>query len=137
MMKYLLLILLFSCSQKYLYETDKDYINQKLQVTIKNINNIKNKTENFIVYTSINRKEKRALLNGVGKFDKHIFTLEVINKKYNFINHIERTKESGDIENFKEIILDKDFLFNKLDIKEKQPIILNEGNLIIFIKEQK
>jgi len=83
--------------------------------------------EKFTVYSQINRNTMHAILEGIGNFDKHIFTLEVIKDKYNFVDYVNGKTEQGYLKEFTRVPLDTKTIFNKIDIKEPQPItIVNE-----------
>lgn len=134
------ILILSSCAhnfQKLSFKPADDAVAQVLRVRIsgQDIN------EKLTVYTQINRTQGRAILDGVGTAGKHVFTLSSNGDKYEFIDHINDTQSSGDIESFELIVLDKDMLFKKLDINTTQPIIIKdrreETTIEIKIKEQR
>ncbi len=133
-------VILSSCAhnfQKVNFKPSDDAIAQVLRVKIsgKDIN------ERLTVYTQINRTQRKAILDGVATAGKHVFTLSSDGDKYKFIDHINDTQSSGDIQSFELIVLDKEMLFEQLDIKTAQPIIIKdrkeETTIEIKVKEQR
>jgi hypothetical protein len=82
-------------------------------------------TDRFRVYTQINRKAKEAVLEGLGKFNKHVFTLTVKGNNYRFKEYINNREENNSLDNFSMFPLSADTIFSRLDINNKKPLILN------------
>jgi len=129
----ILLQVLPSCAHTFDHKTVSSYqgtIEQVLRVRIKN----KDSKEKLTVYASINREKRQAIFDGVGKFDKHVFTLEVKNGSYFFKDHMNDKEESGKIKDFDIIPLDEETLFVKLDKNSPQPIKLEEPSKELYVE---
>ena len=83
--------------------------------------------EKLEVYCQINRKKEEANLEGLGRFNKHVFTLNIIGNKYSFKDHVNNKKNTGLLEDFSLFPISKKFIFSKLDIKNAQPIIITNS----------
>lgn len=123
-----------SCAHKFDHSKVASYsgtIKQVLKVKIKQNNN----TERLTIYSTVNRTKKQAMLDGVGRFDKHIFTLNVKNGTYTFKDHINKESSEGRINDFEIIPLDEEILFTKIDKNNAQPIIVenNKRNIMVEI----
>lgn len=120
----LIFFLIFSsCSHKFTkLETDSpgNIVEQILDLKIIS----EDKTERLTVYTQIDRINKRALLNGVGRFDRHIFTLSVSNDRYNFKDLVNNKVESGRLDDFFIMPLNPELFFEKVDIDLPQPTVI-------------
>ena len=129
----LLLQLLSSCAHNFDHKTINSYegtIEQVLKVKIRN----KDSKEKLTVYASINREKKQAILDGIGKLDKHIFTLEVKNGSYLFKDYINNKEEKGDIRDFDMVPLDEETLFVKIDKDMPQPIIIDDKSKELHVE---
>jgi hypothetical protein len=129
-----LLTILFSCAHNFDHRNVSAYqgtIEQVLKVKITN----NDKKDKLTIYASVNREKKQAILDGVGKFDKHVFTLEVKTNNYLFTDHINNKQEAGLLKDFEIVPLDQETLFTKIDINNTQPIIIEnkEKNLYVEI----
>jgi hypothetical protein len=126
-------LLLYSCSHKFAklqpYD-DSRTIEQVLKLKIYT----DNETERLTVYTQVDRKNQRAILNGVGRLDKHVFSLEVNKDRYVLKDHINKKEEKGYLSEFSIIPLETDLIFNRVDINNKQPIIFENDRTKIEIK---
>lgn len=127
-----------SCSHKFTKlepYAGSEIIEQVLKVKTYSNKNI----ERFTIYTQVDRQKQKALLNGVGKLDKHIFSLEVDRDKYFLKDLINKKEEKGLLREFKLIPLDTDLIFKKIDINNKQPIIFEDNDTRIELRviEQK
>jgi len=128
-----LLTVLFSCAHNFNHREVKSYqgtIEQVLKVKITH----KKEKEKLTVYASVNREKKQAILDGVGKFDKHVFTLEVKANGYSFTDHINNKQENGLLKDFEFVPLDEETLFTKIDINNKQPIIIENKEKALYIE---
>ncbi len=129
----LLAVFLSSCAHDFDHGTVRSYegtIDQILKVKIKN----KEDKQRLTVYASINRHKKYAVLDGVGKLDKHVFTLEVKNGVYLFKDYINDKQEKGNIKDFDLVPLDEETLFIKIDKNAPQPIIIEDGSKGLYVE---
>ena len=110
--------------------------NELIDLVNRFIDNDLNKEEKnrLTIYASVNREKKQAILDGVGKFDKHVFTIEVKNNSYSFIDHLNHKQESGLLKDFDIVPLDEETLFAKIDIKNKQPIIIEDKEKDLYVE---
>ena len=135
--KYLIIsisLLIASCAHNFDHRLINSYqgtLAQTLKVKIKQNND----TQRLTVYTSINKLRKEAVLEGVGKFDKHVFTMEISNGEYTFKDHINNKEEHGAIKDFELVPLDERTLFTRIDKNQPQPIIISspEKNIRVDI----
>lgn len=128
-----LLTVIFSCAHNFDHRninSDQGTIEQVLKVKITN----KDDKNKLTIYASVNRGKKKAILDGVGKFDKHVFTLEVKANNYLFTDHINNKQETGLLKNFDIVPLDEETLFTKIDINNKQPIIIENREKELYIE---
>ena len=126
-------MVLFSCAHNFDHRNITSYkgtIEQVLKVKITN----KNEKDKLTVYASVNREKKQAILDGVGKFDKHVFTLEVKADSYLFTDHINNKQQTGLLKDFELVPLDEDTLFTKIDIKNQQPIIIEDKEKELYVE---
>jgi hypothetical protein len=128
-----------ACSHKFAkLETSKNtkIINQTLKVKIYKNDSI----DKLTIYTQVDRDNKRAILDGTGKFDKYVFHMEIEGNKYYFEDYINNEKKDGRLEDFDLVSLKQDDIFERIDINRPQPIIFtsNEKNIKveITVKEQ-
>jgi hypothetical protein len=122
-----------SCAYHFDHKAINSYegtIEQVLKVKIRN----KDDKEKLTVYASINRKKKQAILDGVGKLDKHVFTLEVKNGSYLFKDYINDKEEKGNIRDFDMVPLDEETLFVKIDKDMPQPIIIDDSSKDLHVE---
>lgn len=136
----ILSVLNFSCSHKFIKlgkTGDGNIIEQELTLKIHN----KDKIDKITVYSQIDREKKLAILDGIGKLDTYVFHLEINGEQFYLEDHINKKKQKGSLHEFNIIPLKNIDLFEKIDIKQPQPIILkNEKDEItveIFVKKQK
>jgi hypothetical protein len=128
-----LLIFLFSCAHTFDHLKVNAYqgtIEQVLKVKITN----KNEKNKLTIYASVNRGKKQAILDGVAKFDKHVFTLEVKANNYSFTDHINNKQETGQLKEFELVPLDQETLFTKIDINNTQPIIIENKEKELYVE---
>jgi hypothetical protein len=135
-----LLIATFSCAHNFDHRkvsSDRGTIEQVLKLKIKN----KDEKNKLTVYASVNREKKKAILDGVGKFDKHVFTLDIRSNNYLFTDHINNKQETGLLKDFEIVPLDEETLFTKIDINNTQPIIIENKekglHIEIMVLEQR
>ncbi|MFH1223670.1 MAG: hypothetical protein V1647_04940 [Pseudomonadota bacterium] len=135
----LLVSVLTSCAhnfQKIDTKKEGETVYQKLKVYFIH----DGEKEKLTVYSQINRSHLHAILDGVGKLDKHVFTMEIQKNEYRFIDHINGNTERGLLNEFSRMPLDDNTIFKMLDIKNPQPIVIvnKEGNarLEITVLEQ-
>ncbi len=136
----IILVLSSSCAhnfEKMKFNKQDKAVAQELRVKVIS----KDSQDKFTVYTQINRTKKQAILDGVGAAGKHLFTLKADDKKYEFVDHINEKTETGLLNNFNILPLDKTVLFETIDIKTKQPIVVMSRDkafkMEIRVKEQK
>jgi hypothetical protein len=134
----LITYILSSCSHKFAKLEPYDgspTIEQILKLKIYSNEDI----EHLTIYAQLDRQKQRALLNGVGKLDKHVFSLEIDGDRYILKDLINKKEEKGLLSEFKLIPLDTDLIFKKIDIKNKQPIIFEDDDTRIELRviEQK
>jgi hypothetical protein len=125
--------LLSSCAHHFDHKTINSYegtIEQVLKVKIRN----KDDKQKLTVYASINREKKQAVLDGIGKLDKHVFTLEVKNGSYTFKDYINNKEEKGNIRDFDLVPLDEETLFVKIDKDALQPIIIDDPSKDLHVE---
>jgi len=128
-----LLILLTSCAHNFDHrdlDLSQGTIEQILKVKITS----KDEKQKLTVYASINKQKKQAILDGVGKLDKHVFTLEVKNNRYLLIDHINNKQEAGLLNELEIVPLDEETLFTKIDINSKQPIIIENKEKELYVE---
>lgn len=122
-----LLMLNGACSHKFAkLEASRDIqiIEQVLKVKIYKDGDLNKLT----VYTQVDRKNKRAILDGTGKFDKYIFHMEVNGDRYYFVDHINNQTKDGTLNEFDFAPLSSDDIFSRIDISRPQPIVFdNDG----------
>lgn len=135
----ILSILLSSCSHKFVKldtENNNKVIEQELLLKIHH----GNKLDKVTVYAQIDRNRKVAILDGVGKFDKYVFHMEIRGNQFYLDDHINNEKKSGSLDEFDLLPLKGDDVFEKIDIKLPQPIIFkdkdNKNIIEIFVKKQ-
>ena len=122
-----------SCAYHFDHKTINSYegtIEQVLKVKIRN----KEDKQKLTVYASINRGKKQAILDGIGKLDKHVFTLEVKNGSYNFKDHVNDKEEKGNLRDFDLVLLDEETLFVKIDKDAPQPIIIDDPSKDLHVE---
>ena len=126
-----------SCSHKFVkleQQKESKIIEQVVKVKIYSNGNI----DKLTIYTQVDRAGQRAILNGVGSLDKHVFALEVKQDSYVLKDLVNKKEEVGKLTEFSVIPLETDLIFKKIDIKNKQPIIFenNDTRLEITVIEQ-
>jgi hypothetical protein len=129
----LCLQLLSSCAHNFDHRNINSYkgtIEQTLKVKIKNNDDVNHLT----VYASINREKRHAVLDGVGKLDKHVFTLEVKNGSYFFKDYVNNKEETGNLKDFDLVPLDEEMLFVKIDKNSAQPIIIDNPSKELYVE---
>lgn len=128
-----LMLLLPSCAHHFDHKAINSYegtIEQVLKVKINN----KDDKQKLTVYASINREKKQAILDGIGKLDKHVFTLEIKNGSYLFMDYINDKEEEGNIRDFKLVPLDEETIFVKIDKNMPQPIIIDDKSKELHVE---
>jgi len=119
----LIISVLSSCAhnfQKIDVKKEGETVIQKLKVRLYH----EGEKEKLTVYSQINKKNLHAIFDGIGSFDKHVFTLEVSKDNYNFKDHVNDKSEKGSLNEFTRIPLDTETIFNKIDIRAPQPIVI-------------
>ncbi|MCX6112261.1 MAG: hypothetical protein NTY22_03110 [Proteobacteria bacterium] len=112
-------------------------INMTLCVKLYN----KDKMEKFTVYAQVDRENMHAILDGIGKFDKYVFHMDINGDKFYFEDYVNKEKKSGILEEFEEAPLTQNAVFKEIDISKPQPIIFKSDKqdvrIEIVVKEQK
>ncbi|MEI6079602.1 MAG: hypothetical protein WCQ53_03065 [bacterium] len=137
----ILLLLLFNsaCSHKFVkLETAKNakVINMTLKMKIYRNGDV----EKLTVYAQADRESKHAILDGLGKFDKYVFHMDISKDSFCFEDYINNEKQSGQLKDFDIIPLTQEDVFEKVDISKPQPIVFNSADksirVEITVKEQ-
>ena len=96
--------------------------------------------EKFTVYAQVDKENRRAILDGVGKFDKYVFHMDINKDNFYFEDLVNKEKKSGKLEEFEPMPLKEKDIFEEVDIKKPQPIIFTSDKkgtkLEIRVKEQ-
>ena len=128
-----------ACSHKFIKlenKTNSKITNQKLCIKIYTGDNV----EKFTVYAQSDKENRRATLDGVGKFDKYVFHMEINKDNFYFEDFINKEKKSGKLEEFYLVPLTEKDIFEEVDITKPQPIIFKSESkntrLEILVKEQ-
>lgn len=136
------LIMMFNlaCSHKFVKlenTMNAKIINMTLCVKLYN----KDKMEKFTVYAQVDRENMHAILDGIGKFDKYVFHMDINGDKFYFEDYVNKEKKSGILEEFEEAPLTQNAVFKEIDISKPQPIIFKSDKqdvrIEIVVKEQK
>ena len=133
------LMLNLACSHKFVkLENTKNakITNQVLCIKIYTDDTV----EKFTVYAQADRENKRATLDGIGKFDKYVFHMDINKDNFYFEDLINKEKKSGKLEEFDPVPLTEKDIFEEVDITKPQPIIFRSESkntrLEITVKEQ-
>ena len=128
-----------ACSHKFIKLENKNnakITNQTLCIKIYTGDDV----EKFTVYAQSDRENKRATLDGVGKFDKYVFHMEINKNNFYFEDLINKEKKSGKLEEFYLVPLTEKDIFEEVDITKPQPLIFKSESkktrLEIRVKEQ-
>jgi hypothetical protein len=122
-----LMIFTTACShQKELVRRECPCLHNKFKQTLKIRITHPEGREKLTVYTKINREAETAELEGIGTLGKHVFTLNIKGDLYEFTDRINNKDFSGKLEEFSILPLNKELIFEKLDIDGPQPIIIKD-----------
>ena len=127
--QYFCLILLFllfnsACSHKFVkLETAKNakVINMTLKMKLYRDGDV----EKLTVYAQADRESKHAILDGLGKFNKYVFHMDISKDTFYFEDYITNEKQSGRLKDFDIIPLTQEDVFEKVDISKPQPIVFS------------
>ena len=131
-----LILFNFSCAHKFekLSDTSGEIYNIIVQVIELKLPQEDNSYENITIHSQIDRKLEKAIFNGIGMLNTHVFNLKVVGDRYFLTDYINKTKTSGLLKLFNMFPLSKETVFKRLDIGQKQPIVLkmNNGQKVIL-----